>query len=516
MEVIVIFKNLNDKKRINIKKQQIKKVNLSKALDENICLFNDILSKNNTIEFRKFGAKIGKSVRCCVAFMGEMASMQIINENILKPLMYANMEDCINRNELLEFIINKLLISGKASKSTNVDELIGSILYGDAVLFVDGINEAIIIEAKGWSSRQISEPLTEAVVRGPREGFTESIKVNMSLIRRKIRDSDLRFEAMNIGIKTKTSISICYIEGTASPKILDELRKRLNNIQIDGILETGYIEELIKDNPLSPFKTIGSTERPDSVVGKLLEGRIAILCDGTPFALTLPYLFLEQFQSSEDYYNSFIYGSFNRLIRIIGFFLSTSIPAMYIALVNFHQEMIPTPLFMSIISAREGVPFPNVVEALIMLFVFEIIREAGIRIPSTIGQAVSIVGALVLGDAAVNAKVISAPIVIVIAISGISSFLIPKMISGLVLMRILLLALSSVLGIYGYMFGIILIFIHLMSIESFGVPYMTNVNSINKHELQDCAVRAPWWYMNYRSIFVADKPNEASQKEADK
>lgn len=500
---------LFNKTRNNTKEPEHGNLELTASIEKNILLLNNILSNNETLKFRNFETEIGETLKCCIVFLDEMVSREVINENVLKPLMLSTKDIIINKNEILQFIINKLLISHDAHESKNVDELIGAILYGDSILFVDGVKGAILIDSKGWESRSVTEPSSEGVVRGPKEGFTESIKVNMSLIRRKVKNSELKFEFMIIGTKTKTKISICYLEGIANKKILTELKNRLNSIKIDGILDSGYIEELIKDNPLSPFKTIGNSERPDTVASKLLEGRIAILCDGSPFVLTVPFLFLEYFQSSEDYYNSFLYGTFNRLLRIAGFFITTSLPALYIALITFHQEMIPTPLFISIISAREGVPFPTMLEALVMLFTFEVIREAGVRIPSPIGEAVSIVGALVLGDAAVTAKVISAPIVIVVALTGISSFLLPKMLAALILMRLFLLIPSSILGMYGYIFGIIFIFIHLASIESFGIPYMTNINSMNKYEIQDCTVRAPWWYMHYRPIFVGDKFNKS-------
>lgn len=499
-------------KRNNMEQQKISNVNLSTSIYENISLVKKILSKNPTVVFRNFEIQVEYPIKCCMIFADEMANKELLNENILKPLMRVNLNSPVETNELLDFLVNKVINSSKLNKSEDMDELIGSILSGDAVLLIDGIVQALVIDSTGWSARAISEPTSESVVRGPREGLTESVKINLSLVRRRVKDPQLKFEFVTIGSKTNTKIAICYIEGIANEKILEELKNRLSAIKIDGILESGYIEELIKDNPYSPFKTVGSTERPDVIAGKILEGRIAILCDGTPFALTVPFIFIEYFQASEDYYNAYIYATFNRLIRILGFFISTSTPALYVSLVTFHHEMIPTPLFMSITAAREGTPFPTVVEALLMLFVFEIIREAGIRMPSTIGQAVSIVGALVLGDAAVAAKVISAPIVIVTAITGIGAFLLPKMLGPLVIIRILLLLFSSLLGLYGYIFGIIILFIHLMSIESFGVPYMTNANSFSKYEIQDAAVRAPWWYTYYNSVFISNKSKKPMKK----
>lgn len=508
--------NERSNKRNDTDEQKVSTAQLYTSIDENISLLNSIFSKNPTIQFRNFEVQITCPIKCCMVFFDEMTNRKVLNENILAPLMHVNLNTPIPTNELLDFLLNKVITSYKAKKITDIDELVGSILYGDAVIFIDGIKEALVIDSRGWEVRAISEPLSESVVRGPREGFTESLKVNMSLIRRRVKNPELKFEFATVGEKTKTQIAICYIEGTANEKILNELKKRLNTIKIDGILESGYIEELIKDNKGSPFKTVGNTERPDVVVSKILEGRIAILCDGSPFTLTLPYIFIEHFQSCEDYYNSFIYGTFNRTIRILGFLITTSTPAIFVALTTFHQEMIPTPLFLSITAAREGVPFPTVLEALLMLFVFEVIREAGIRMPSAIGQAVSIVGALVLGDAAVAARFISAPIVIITAITGIGSFLLPKMLGPLVIIRILLLILSSILGMYGYIFGIIILFIHLMSIESFGIPYMTNCNPLNKYEIQDSTIRAPWWYMYYKPIFISHRTKNPIQKDGEK
>lgn len=442
-----------DKKRNDTEEHKYSSLALSSSIEQNILLLKNVLSNNSTLKFRNFEAEIGGILKCCIVFLDEMASRQIINENVLKPLMLLNKYAAVNKDNVLKFIINKVLTSNEARESSNMDELLEAVLSGNSLLLVDGVKGAIIISSNGWQSRSVGEPSSEGVVRGPKEGFTESILVNMSLIRRKVKNPELKFEFMNIGTKTKTKISICYIQGLVNEKILDELKKRLDSIKIDGILDSGYIEELIKDNPLSPFKTVGNSERPDTIASKLLEGRIAVLCDGSPFVLTAPFIFLEYFQSSEDYYGSFLYGTLNRLIRIAGFFLTTSLPALYVALITFHQEMIPTPLFISIISA----------------------------------------------------KVISAPIVIVVALTGIGALLLPKMLASLILMRISLLIFASIFGMYGYIFEIILIFIHLTSIESFGIPYMAKINSLNKYELQDCAVRAPWWYMHYYPIFIGDR-----------
>jgi len=298
---------------------------------------------------------------------------------------------------------------------------------------------------------------------------------------------------------------VCYIDGIAKESIHKELMKRLIDIDIDAILDSGYIEEIIKDAPYSPFRTVINTERPDVVAGKLLEGRFAVICDGSPVVLTLPSIFVEIFQSNEDYYDNFIYSSFTRFLRWLCFFLSTSVPAIYVAIVTFHQELLPTPLLISIYASRKGVPFPSVVEALGMSIIFEILREAGLRMPKHIGGAVTIVGALVLGDAAVAARLVSAPIVEITAITGIATFLIPQVL-GIIIVRLILLILASFLGLYGYIFGVMGLVLHLMSIRSFGVPYMTNVPSFSNQDIKDTVIRAPWWNMYLRpKMFTKNK-----------
>ena len=331
------------------------------------------------------------------------------------------------------------------------------------------------------------------------------MNLNLTLLRRRIINPKLKFKFMKIGKQTKTQICVCYIDGIAQEPILEELMKRLNNIDIDGILDSGYIEEMIKDAPYSPFRTIINTERPDVVAGKLLEGRFAVMCDGSPIVLTLPSIFVEVFQSNEDYYDNFLYSSFVRMLRWLCFFISTSTSAIYVALVTFHQELIPTPLLISIYSARKGTPFPSIVEAMAMMIIFEILKEAGLRMPKQVGGAISIVGALVLGDAAVSARLVSAPIVIITAITGIASIMLPQVL-GLVEIRIIFLLLSSFLGLYGYIFGVMGLVLHMMSIRSFGIPYMLNVPSFSTQDIKDTAMRAPWWNMYLRpKMFTKNK-----------
>ncbi|WP_418791997.1 spore germination protein [Phosphitispora sp. TUW77] len=469
-------------------------------MEKNIEILKEIFNNDDTIIYRKFRNQANNAIRCCIIFADGMVNNEIVNENILQP---------IAANKLLKpgkDIIDNLqygvIIANDVKKTADVYKVVESIINGDTALLVENEKESLIINTKGWQSRSITEPETEKALRGPREGFTESLMINLTLIRRKLKTPDLKFNFRTIGVKSQTKACICYIDGIANKKILEEFNKRLDTIEIDGVLDTGYIEELISDAPHSMFRTIGSTERPDIVAGNMLEGRIALVLDGTPFVLTVPFLFMEFFQSNEDYYTNYYTASISRLLRNISFILTISVPAIYLALTTFHQEMIPTHLLMSISAARQDMPFPTIIEALGMLIVFEILREAGARMPSFIGQSLSIVGALVIGQAAVEARFISAPMIIVIAFSGITGLMISKMKGAIFMLRLIFLFLASFLGLYGFVFGITGLLILLFEMRSFGVPYMSNLASFNPQDLKDTVIRAPWWHMKYRPKFI--------------
>jgi spore germination protein KA len=378
-------------------------------------------------------------------------------------------------------------------------------LTGSSVLFVKEFNKAIIINTADWQTRSISEPESEKTVTGPKEGFIEDISTNIMLLRRKLATPNLKLEFKVLGTETKTKICICYLEGITDKRIVEEVHKRINKIDIDGVLDSEYLQEMIKDSPSTPFKTTGFTERPDVVSGSLLEGRVAIICDGTPVVITVPFIFAEYFSINEDYYINFYYSTVNRILRWIGFFLASSVPAIYVALITFHQEMLPTQFLLSISASRQDVPFPTIFEAILMLFIFEVLRETSVRMPTVIGQAISIVGALVIGQAAVEAKLISAPMIIVTALTGITSFIVPKMQGELIIIRLIFLILASFIGLYGYLFGIIGFFIHLASLRSFGIPYMLNIGTLNLADVKDVIVRVPWQKMKTRPKLITQK-----------
>ncbi|RXM74997.1 spore germination protein [Clostridium tetani] len=485
----------------NVSEDNAKECVIKKSLKENIELFkNNIFPGDNTIIYRQFKNK-NSQLKFCVIFIDGMVNTEIINENILPQLMNTTVNS--KSKNLINCIKEEVLIVNEVKESNRLEDILSSLLMGKSILFIDGFEKVLILNTMQWEKRSIEEPQGESVVKGPREGFNESLITNISLIRRRIKSQELKLQFKEIGVRTKTTICIAYMDDIVNPKILKELENRLNKIDIEGVFSTGTMQELIRDNPMSPFNTIGNTERPDVVASKLLQGRIAILCEGSPTVLTLPYLFIEQFQVNEDYYDNFIYASVNRILRIIAFILTITIPAIYVAFTTFHKEMIPIKLAFSIYLAREGVPLPTSIEAILMVITFEIIREAGIRLPKHIGSTVSIVGALVLGDAAVNAKFVSAPIVIVAAIAGISELVLYELRTAIVIWRFIFLILASILGLYGVIFAGMALVIQLMSIKTFGIPYMLKLIDLDKYNIVDATIRAPWWLLKYRTKFIS-------------
>ena len=478
---------------------QMNEDKLENDLDKNIEILTKVFVDDGTLVERRFENQNNSKVKCCVFFFDGMVDNKIIDEYIISPIMVSA---CLSKNDdTADKIMSKVIATNAVQKSEKLAEIVQELLRGDTVLFVDGCNCAMIISTKGWKSRAIAEPDSEKALRGPREGYTEAILMNLTMLRRKISTPDLKFKFRTFGTRSNTKACICNLDSLVDKKLLDELNRRLDKIDIDGVLDINYIVELIKDNPMSPFKTIGISERPDVTAAKLMEGRVAIFLDGTPCVLTAPYLFVENFQAADDYYLNFYFASVGRLLRIIGFLMSISIPAIYVAFICYHRELIPTTLALSIMQAHEGVPFPTILECLLMLIIFEIIRETGIRMPSSIGQALSVVGALVIGQAAVTAKLISAPMVIVVAVTAITGLINPKIKGATILLRFSLLFAATFLGLYGYGFLMIGALIHLLSLKSFGVVYTSQLYSYQLREIKDTVVRAPWEYMTTRPVF---------------
>jgi spore germination protein KA len=406
-------------------------------------------------------------------------------------------------------LIYRTLAVGSIRKLETLDDIDIAMLEGYTVVLLDGYDRAIAVDTSGGERRGVEEPSTQTVVRGPKEGFTESISTNISLLRTRIKSSNLRIEYKIIGRETRTTIAIAYMKGISEEKVVTEIHRRLDAIDTDSILESGYIEEFIQEKKYSPFPIVQNSERPDAIAAGLLEGQVAIMVDGTPFALLAPVTFVKFFQSSEDYYQSYDIATFLRIIRFVSFIVSMLLPSLYIAITTFHQEMLPTPLLISVAAQREGVPFPAIIEALLMELTFEILREAGVRMPRIIGPAISIVGALVIGQAAVQAGLISAAMVIVVSFTAIASFVIPAVNMGTSarLIRFAMMILAGSFGVFGIMAGLMVLLTHLSGLRSFGVPYLTPLSPLVKSNLKDVFIRVPWWAMNTRPSLFGKEPS---------
>lgn len=479
----------------------------SYSYQENYRMFQDMFKENADITFREFIFDYDKNVKACCMYIDGLNDTNKIDTIIKELNGLLKNEHEINTKNIMDEMKNHLLSNAQVKMKDKVQDAVDGFLTGDCLLFLDQSNKAMILSTKGGETRSVAEPQSEQVVRGPRDGFVESIRANTSLVRRRIRDPYLKIEGMKIGEKSKTDINIIYLEGTVKEGLVEEVKNRLKHIKIDAILDSGYIEELITDAPYSPFTTIMSTERPDKVASAVYEGRVAILADNSPTALIVPATFWQFLQASDDYYFGFLTGSVFRIIRFIAFVISLILPSIFVMLVSFHQEMIPTGLALTIASGREVTPFPVLLEALLMELVFELMREAGLRMPKQVGQAVSIVGSLVIGQAAVQAGLVSPPMVIIVALTGIASFAIPNFSASFAirLIRFPLLIASGTLGLLGFAVMFTILTIHALSIRSFGEPFIAPAAPFQPSDQKDTLIRAPWWSMQKNAAVAEGK-----------
>jgi spore germination protein KA len=477
--------------------ESVPDVQLSCSLKENLSLIEHQLGNCDDLVVRRFRVKNGADA--AILFIDGMVDRNIISDFIIRYMTTTGVTyDEPAANEL--------------DSTDRLRQVIRNILSGCAVLLLDGQQHAFLNNTRGWARRNVEEPQTESVVRGPRDGFCETLSTNAALVRFRLKDPNLRLKHLIVGQRTQTDIYVMYVDGIADPGIVHEIQRRIEAINIDGVLESGYIEELIQDRSWSPFPQLQSTERPDKVVANLLEGKVAILVDGTPFALLAPALFSQFYQSPEDYYERFYIATCLRLIRIISFLVALMLPSLYIAFSSFHPEMIPSRLVIAMAAGRSTVPFPSLVEAMVMEVAIEILREASIRLPGPIGPTIGIVGALVVGEAAVTAGLVSPIMVIIVAMTTIGSFTSPNYSSAIAIrmLRFPLMILAGMFGLYGIMLFLIVIIIHLSSVKSFGVPYMSPISPLQLLGMRDLVIRAPLMSMKRRPTMF-HPPDEMRQ-----
>jgi spore germination protein KA len=495
--------------RLQEKVSRLSDEDLSENLPANRERIATMLGHSNDLILRDF--KYGPVATATLIYLDGMVSSQMVDEYVLNTLMsskHLHPDQAFSPSGAADFIKNIVLPIGETKESGKFQDIVKSVLSGDTVMLFDGCATALLVNTRGWEKRAVAEPRTESVVRGPREGFSETINVNTALIRRRVKDPDLRVKSLVVGTRTNTDIKLLYIEGVADQGVVQEVEKRVERIKIDGIFESGYIEQFIEDSHWSPFPLIQNTERPDKAAANLLEGKVVILTDGSPFALIAPSVLSQFYHSPEDYYERFLIATLLRFIRALSMTLALLLPSLYISFSSFHPEMIPSKLVIAMAAGRATVPFPSVVEAFAMELAIEILREASVRLPGPIGPTIGIVGALIVGEAAVSAGIVSPIMVIVVALTTIGSFAAPSYNAAIALrmLRFPLMLLAALFGLYGIMLFMIVIIVHLCSLKSFGVPYLAPFTPRNYRGMGDSIIRIPLYRMIRRSnLFARDQ-----------
>ena len=478
----------------------------------NLKQIRDIVSPSDDITIREFTIT-ALGLRAAIVFVEYMTDEESISQNILSQLMLPTISGkCTDTSQLMECIRSSLTASA-VNGTTDMAEIIKRLLSGDTVLFVDTIATALVITTRKLKTRPISVPMSEPTIRGPQDAFTESLGVNITLLRRRLVNPNFIVKKLAIGVRSENTVALLYFRGITNPNLVYQAEERLNKLTVDIVGSTGLVENLIEAHPFSPFPTLFATERPDKVMAALMDGKIAIMVDGTPFVILAPTTLGDFMQAGDDYYENWIVGSLLRMTRYFAAFFAMVTPALYVAVTTFHPGLLPTPLTLTIAAARQGVPFPALIEAILMEIILEILQEAGVRMPKTIGPAVSIVGGLVLGDAAVRAGLVSAPIVVVISFTAIVSFAIGNYRLSLPLrfFRIPLMLAASVLGMFGVVMGLVAIIVHLSMLESFGEPYLapfTPKNSSRLSDWKDSIVVAPPVAMTTRPAYLEPGDSE--------
>ncbi len=470
---------------------------ISLSAYENAAYISSVLESSIDIVIKEFRLVNGQ--RAASFYINGFINNDMIGRDFFEPLFQARQQQQYSADD----IVKKVLKAGNISLQDDMSQLIDNVLQGLTALFIDGSSTAVMMEAITWPQRSVNEPSTDVVIRGPREGFIENMRNNVTLLRRKIHHPDFHVDTVRVGRYSRTDIALVYVSSIVDQEALERLQQRLQQIDTDAVLDSGYIEQFIQDTPYSLFPTIGIAEKPDIAAAKILEGRIAVLVDGSPIALTVPMLFVEGMQSPEDYYTRFFYASWVRFIRTVALFFSVFLPGLFVAVCCFHQQVIPFNLFLSISAAEANTPFSVGFSLLLIGLVYEILREAGVRLPKPAGQAISIVGAIVMGDAAVSAGLISAPVLIVLAITVIASFVTVAFVDAATLLRLIFLFLGWFCGFFGILAGALFLLVYLCSLESFGAPYFSPFAPLSFSGLKDSLLRLPLWKLRFRPAVLS-------------
>lgn len=454
-------------------------MNISTDVNYNKKIVKAILGSDDIVFF---DFELGKTSALCV-YVDSITDKELLGLEVLAPLKKLCSEKSAAKTNISH--LAKAITLANIKTESKIADATNDILSGFAMIFIDGKNKAISADLKKFEVRAISEPPTGLAVRGPRNGFTESIKSNLSLVRRYLKSPDLKVETFEKGRYTKTSIAFMYIDGISRPEIIDKIRKKIQEIDIDGIPDSSYVSKLLNERKTSLFKQVGSTERPDVLIERMLEGRAGIIVDGSPFALTLPYLLIEDFQAAEDYYISQYRANLVRALRVIAMIFSILLPSVFVAAQLFHLQIIPLNFLLTIVNGIKEIPFSPSLEMFFVLLIFELLNETSVRMPKYVGMALAVVGALVLGETAVNAGIVSTPAILIMALSGISIYAIPELVETTSVLRFIYLIVAGSLGGYGLILITAFLIIYLCSADNYGAPYLAPYSPVLLNDFQD-------------------------------
>ena len=482
---------------------------LDVSLDRNISYLKGAFQESADLTIREIRPN---GMNAAVISIDNMIDKHILTEGIMEPLFKS---DYNNRpEETYSRIKYHVLQTADIAEAECYEQIEAYIMSGCAVIIVDGCKKALSAGIQGYASRSVSEPESDVVQRGSKEGFVESLRVNMTMIRRRIKNPSLRFETLTIGNISRTEVALCYLSDTISYDIHRQLKNRLKRVDLKTLLASGYLLPFLEDpGDFSFFSGVGISERPDTICGKITEGRIAILVDGVPSALIVPYLFSEFFQSLDDYSNRAYFATFTRFLKYAAFIISILLPGLFTALGTFDPEMFPSLLLNKIAGSIAATPFSLTAETIMVLFVYEIMREAGLRMPQPLGYAVSIVGGLVVGDTAVNAGLIGAPTLMVVALTAISSYAVPDLYAPSCILRFVFTLAGGLFGIWGIAAFLSIVIINLCAKNSFGIPYTSPVTPFSPYAFRDVFVRAGWKILSKKNKTVQEMPGAEVEEE---
>lgn len=478
---------------------------ITSSLEKNKEGFQDIFHDCADIKMQQMQIGAGQQVACLVAYI-EVTGGDVIFEQSLVGKLLNSLSDC-DQGEICRRLDANALGLSDASPFSTLQEAAEGLLTGDTILFVDGWDKALKIPAKGYPQMSIGEADSEKVIRGSNEGFCDSIKANTALIRKRIRSTKVKVREKTLGVRSQTKVNLVYMEGIAHESLLAEIERRLEGYEIDGVLDSGIIEQLSEDKWYSPFPQFQTTQRPDRAAMSILEGRVVLLSDNSPIALILPTDYNSFIRTSDDYYSRWEIASLGRILRYLASFFAMTLPGLYLAVCNFHTQILPTNLILSFVAARQGVPFPGVVEVLLMELSFELLREAGVRLPGAMGNTIGIVGGLIIGQAAVEANLTSPIVVIVVAFTALCSFAIPneEFATAFRVLKFFFIGMSAWLGFYGFLLALLALLIHLSHLKSFGIPYLmpfVGADLSDYYDERDSLLRFPLFAMRRRPIYA--------------